>query len=248
MLHFFSKKIFLKDFLEDFVDIHSHILPGNDDGAKNIKESISLIQAMQDLGIKQFIPTPHIMQDFYPNTSETIGNSYESLLNALDSKTLSNITINPAAEYMLDNHFESHLENGSLFALKGNYVFVEMSYFQPPINLEEIIFKLKNLGYHPIIAHPERYVYYNNKKEYYKRLKQLGCFFQMNLLSLSDHYGNSVEKTANYLINEKLIDFVATDIHNMNHIEKLSNLKLAKNLSQNLTSIIEETNNFFSVI
>lgn len=248
MLQFFSKKVFLKDFLEDFVDIHSHILPGIDDGAKNTPESIKLIKGLKALGVKQFMPTPHVMQDFYPNTDETIGNAYNELLGALDSKTLSEITLNPAAEYMLDDNFQKQLETLELFTLKGNYLLIEMSYFQPPINLEEIIFKIKMKGYLPILAHPERYSFYHSNKDYYKKLKQLGCFFQLNLLSLSNHYGDSVEKTANYLIEENLIDFVATDTHNSMHIKKLSSLTLSKSLAKKLPDIIKNTCDTFSVI
>ncbi|WP_034039868.1 tyrosine-protein phosphatase [Wocania ichthyoenteri] len=248
MFHFFSKKVFLKDLLENFVDMHSHILPGIDDGAKNTSESIDLIKGMQALGVKQFMPTPHVMQDFYPNTDETIGDAYQNLLGALDSKILSEITINPAAEYMLDDNFQKQLDRQELFTLKGNYLLIEMSYFQPPINLEEIIFKIKTKGYLPILAHPERYSFYHNTKDYYKKLKQLGCFFQLNLLSLSDHYGKNVEKAANYLIEEQLVDFVATDVHNGIHIKKLSNLILNKNLIRKLPAIIKNTCNTFSVI
>ncbi|MDO5980500.1 tyrosine-protein phosphatase [Flavivirga spongiicola] len=248
MLHFFSKKLFLKDLLEDFVDIHNHILPGIDDGAKNIKDSLSLIKKMKGLGIKQFIPTPHIMQGFYPNTDETIGNAYHNLLGALDSKQLKSITLNPAAEYMLDNHFESLLENRDLFTLKKDFVLVEMSYLQAPLNLESIIFKIKTKGYLPVLAHPERYSFYHNNLAYYKRLKQLGCFFQLNMLSLSDHYGKKVEKTASYLMEEQLIDFVGTDIHNEKHIDKISNLIVNKKTSENLNEIIKNTNRTFSVI
>lgn len=249
MFNFFSKKVFLKDLLVDFVDIHSHILPGIDDGAKNISESIELIKGLQKLGVKQFMPTPHVMQDFYPNTDETIGDAYQQLLAALDSKILSEITLNPAAEYMLDDNFQNQLDaEQELFALKGNYLLIEMSYFQPPINLEEIIFKIKMNGYLPILAHPERYSFYHNTKDYYIKLKQLGCFFQLNLLSLSDHYGNNVQKTGSYLLEEDLIDFVATDTHNYGHIKKLSNLVLNKNLVKKLPSIIENTCNTFSVI
>ncbi|WOD43351.1 tyrosine-protein phosphatase [Hwangdonia lutea] len=248
MFHFFSKKVFLKDLLEGFVDIHSHILPGIDDGAKNTSESIDLIKGLQALGVKQFMPTPHVMQDFYPNTDETIGNAYQKLLGALDSKMLSEITINPAAEYMLDDNFQKQLETQELFTLKGNYLLIEMSYFQPPINLEEIISKIKSKGYLPILAHPERYPFYHNTKGYYLKLKQLGCFFQLNLLSLSEHYGKNVEKTAHYLIEEQLIDFVATDTHHADHIEKLSNLTLHEDLAKKLANVIKNTCSTFSVI
>jgi protein-tyrosine phosphatase len=249
MFHIFSKKQFLKDLLEGFVDIHCHILPGIDDGAKNVQDSINLIKGLTELGVKEFIATPHIMQDFYPNNDETIGDSFQILLEAISSQNISNITINPSAEYMMDSHFEELIEKNNIFPLKTKYLLVEMSYFQPPMNLKEIIIKIKNKGYLPVLAHPERYPFYHNDKDYYKSLKQLGCFFQLNLLSLSDHYGKNIEKTAHYLINEGLIDFAGTDTHNSNHVQKLSNLVLTnKYMFNKVSSIIKNTNNTFSVI
>ncbi len=250
MFSFFSKKLFLRDLLEGFVDIHNHILPGIDDGAKDVNESIILIEKLKDLGINQFIPTPHVMKDFYPNTDESIGDAYQILLEALISKNLlSKITINPAAEYMLDADFETLLQNQELYTLKGKYILVELSYFQPPINLESIIFDIKNWGYIPVLAHPERYSYFHNKFEYYRKLKDLGCLFQLNLLSLSGHYGKPTEKVALKLIESNAFDFTGTDTHHKNHIEKLSKLTLSNsNAFGNLKKIISNTNNTFSVI
>lgn len=248
MLSIFSKKYFLKDTLEGFVDIHNHILPGIDDGAKNTEESLDLIEKLMDLGIKQFMPTPHIMQDFYPNTYETIGGAYQTLLESLPFKIRNDITINPAAEYMLDNNFDILLESENLYPLKKKFILVEMSYFQAPLNLEDIIFKLKTKGYTPILAHPERYSFYHNKMEYYKKLKKLGCLFQLNLLSLGDHYGESVQKVALNLMDEQLIDFVGSDVHNANHIKKITDIHLNEKSIDKLKVIIESTKNTFSVI
>lgn len=249
MFSFFSKKLYLRDLLTDFVDIHNHILPGIDDGAKNVEESITLIKKLKDLGVKQFIPTPHVMKDYYPNTDESIGDAYQKLLEALlPTKLLSEITINPAAEYMLDSDFEHLLENDDLFTLKNIYVLVEISYFMPPLNLEDIIFKIKNKGYIPVLAHPERYAYYHTKFDYYRRLKQLGCLFQLNLLSLQGHYGKSIEKTAFKLIDEELIDFAGTDTHHLVHLNKLSKTTIPHSKSyESIKHIIHNTNNVFSV-
>ncbi|WP_406683875.1 histidinol phosphatase [Seonamhaeicola sp. MEBiC1930] len=248
MFYFFSKKLYVRDLLEGFVDIHSHILPGIDDGSKSVDESIHLIRKLTELGVSEFIPTPHIMQDFYPNTDESIGNSYQILLDGLcETSWLSEITINPAAEYMLDDNFEKLLKNQDLYTLKKNYVLVEMSYYQAPINLEDIIFDIKSKGYIPVLAHPERYSFYHNNLHYYKRLKQLGCLFQLNLLSLSEHYGKQVEKVGKYLIEENLIDFVGTDTHNKKHISKLSKLSVNNKIFEPLKTIVDSTNTVFSV-
>ncbi|WP_100615821.1 tyrosine-protein phosphatase [Confluentibacter citreus] len=248
MLSIFSKKYFIKDLLDGFVDIHNHILPGIDDGAKDTQESLDLIEKLMGLGIKQFMPTPHIMQDFYPNTFETIGDAYQKLLDALPRKILKDITINPAAEYMLDNHFDILLETENLYPLKDKYVLVEMSYFQAPIHFEDIMFKLKTKGYTPILAHPERYPFYHNKLEYYKELKKLGCLFQLNLLSLGDHYGKNVQKTALHLLNDQLIDFVGSDVHNENHIKKITELHVNESHLKKLKTVIQNTNTTFTVI
>jgi protein-tyrosine phosphatase len=249
MFNFFSKKLFLRDLFEGFVDIHNHILPGIDDGAKIVDDSVGLIKEFKSLGVSQFIPTPHIMQGFFPNTDETIGNSYQILLEALaEASLLTEIKINPAAEYMLDDNFEKLLKNQDLFTLNRNYVLVEMSYYQPPINLENIIFDIKNQGYIPVLAHPERYSYYHKSLDYYERLKQLGCLFQLNLLSLSEHYGRQVEKTAKYLLNNHMIDFVGSDVHRLGHVTKLSKLKIDNvKVYSHLKDIFKNTNKVFSV-
>src|SRR5690606_10304943 len=119
MLQIFTKKQFLKDLLEDFVDIHNHILPGIDDGAKNVKESLSLIKELKELSVKPFIMTSQVMQDFYTNTDESIGDAYQLLLGSLTNKLSSSITINPATEYMLDSNFEKLLKEDNLFTLKS---------------------------------------------------------------------------------------------------------------------------------
>lgn len=249
MLQIFSKKYYLRDLLENFVDIHNHILPGIDDGAKNVEASMELLKGMKSLGIKQFIPTPHVMQDFYPNTDESIGNAYNSLLEKLPHSLQSGISINPAAEYMIDDHFENLLNSHNLFPLKKNYVLVEISYYSPPINLEEIIFKMVTKGYKPVFAHPERYSFYHNRKDYYKKLKQLGCLFQLNMLSLSDHYGKQVEQIANYLLDESLIDFIGSDVHNTGHVDKLSEIFISnKKTYENLQMTVKKTKEVFSVI
>lgn len=248
MFDWFSKKLFLKDLLEDFVDIHNHILPGIDDGAATKEDAIALISHMRKLGIKQFIPTPHVMNDFYPNTIESINSAYKLLLKSLDTQTRLDITIKPAAEYMLDINFDSLVESNQILTLKSNYVLVELSYFQPPINLEILVKNLKNNGYIPVLAHPERYVYYHENLDYYRRLKHMGCYFQLNLLSLSWHYGKHVQKIAIQLINNGFIDFTGTDAHNISHIETLANLAISKELYKKLEVIVNNTNNTFSLI
>ncbi|PKV65405.1 tyrosine-protein phosphatase YwqE [Polaribacter sp. Hel1_33_96] len=231
MLFFKKKKIPLNEFFpQGFVDIHSHLLPGIDDGAKDLETSIALIQKMASYGIKNFITTPHILGDVYPNTPEVIKRKLKEVTDELKRRNLLDISISAAAEYMMDEKFTDLIEKEQLLTLKDNLVLVEMSYFSPPINLYEILFQLQLKGYKPILAHPERYnTYHNNFKEYYK-LKRAGCLFQLNLLSLTEHYGKHIQKTTEKLLKENMYDFLGTDAHHHQHLETLQKIGTLKNL------------------
>jgi tyrosine-protein phosphatase YwqE len=231
MLFFKKKEIPLNDFFpEGFVDIHSHVLPGIDDGAKDLEDAIALIEKMAAFGIKNFITTPHILGEIYPNTPNIIKNKLQEVQEELLKRNLTDITITAAAEYMLDEQFTAILEKEDILTLKDNLVLVEMSYFSPPINLYDTLFQLQLKGYKPILAHPERYnTYHNNFKEYYK-LKRAGCLFQLNLLALTEHYGKQVQKITEKLLKENMYDFVGTDTHHQQHLETLQKIGTLKNL------------------
>mgnify|MGYP003650337578 FL=1 len=241
MFYFFQKKKFLVDSLENFIDIHNHILPGIDDGAKTVEDSINLIKGFSDIGVKKFIATPHIMHNYYPNDYETIHAAHGQLQNKLFSEDIKDITLNVAAEHMIDSNFEILLEKDSVMAMNKHYLLVEMSYLQPSINFKDAIHKIAEHSYFPILAHPERYVYLHNNFAKYKKYKKQGILFQMNLLSLSDYYGKDVQKMAVRLIDEGLIDFVASDIHNLQQLTMLQNMKITDKCLTQLLPLIENT-------
>lgn len=234
MFFFKSKEIPLQDFFpKGFIDIHSHLLPGIDDGAKDLNNSIELIQKMSSYGIKNFITTPHILGDVYPNTPEIIENKLEEVKKELLKRNIIDVSISAAAEYMMDEHFSALLEKDEkLLTLKDNLVLVEMSYFSPPINLFEILFQLGLKGYKPVLAHPERYNSYHNNFRVYQKLKSAGCLFQLNLLSLTEIYGKGVQKTAERLLKENMYDFIGTDTHHFNHLNSLHRISTKKNLKK----------------
>ena len=244
MFFFKKKEIPLNEFFPNgFVDIHSHLLPSIDDGAKDLNNSIELIQKMSSYGIKNFITTPHVLGDVYPNSSETINNKLKEVRDELNNRNITDITINAAAEYMMDEQFSALLEKGDILTLKDNYILVEMSYFSPPINLFEILFQIQLKGYKPILAHPERYNSYHNNFEIYYKLKKAGCLFQLNLLSLTEQYGKFVTKTAEKLIKENLYDFVGTDTHHKNHLNLLQKVSTKKNL-KNIEQLLVNNKKF----
>jgi tyrosine-protein phosphatase YwqE len=219
---FFNKKLPFTDlFTDGFVDIHSHLLPGIDDGSKDLEQSILLIEKMRSIGIQHFITTPHVLGEVYPNTPEIIKNKLEVVKKELIKRGIVDVSLHAAAEYMLDDHFYQLLQQKQLLTLKDNYLLVELSFFNPPLNLKELLFEIQLAGYKPIIAHPERYVFWHQNLEMFKMLKSVGCLFQLNLLSLTKHYGKEVYKTSEYLLKNGLIDFIATDTHHLHHLELL---------------------------
>ncbi|CAM1366632.1 Tyrosine-protein phosphatase YwqE [Tenacibaculum sediminilitoris] len=233
MFFFKKKEIPLEEiFPQGFVDIHSHLLPGIDDGAKDIKDSVSLIKTMYSYGIKNFVTTPHVLGDVYPNSSVTIKNKLAEVKEALNNEGFKNISIRAAAEYMMDERFIERLKADDILVLKDNYILVEMSYFNAPYNLYDILFEIQLKGYKPVLAHPERYSFYHNDFHNFYKLKKAGCVFQLNLLSLTEQYGKGVQKTAQKLLSEGMYEFVGTDTHHHNHLKLLQKIGTVKTKKQ----------------
>ena len=223
-----------------YTDIHSHILPGLDDGAKDIIQSIQLIDGMREMGFGKLISTPHTMVGVWDNTTEDILESYRNLNNKL---RLDEKEITFASEYMIDSTFLEKIQSQKLLCLKQNYVLVELSYLQAPVNLFEIIFELQVHGYVPVLAHPERYVYFFNEFNIFKKLKNSGCLFQLNLMSIVGHYGMDSTRMADKLLSERLIDYVGSDIHHKAHLDVFKRPLRIKNVR--MLELAIESNNFF---
>lgn len=202
-------------------DIHSHLIPGVDDGSPDLATSLSLIRGMAELGYTKLVTTPHIMWDIYKNSREGILQKLDVLCKAVDAENIP-IEIHAAAEYFLDEHVENLLKsNEKLLTISGNMVLVEFSLAYQPHGIKDIIFEMQMQGYQPVIAHPERYVYLQQNKQFYDELKDTGCLFQMNLLSASGGYGKTVTELAQYLIKNDFYDLVGTDMHHSGHLEVL---------------------------
>ena len=214
---FKSKKVFLKDLTVDFTDIHSHILFGIDDGAKTPEESDFLMNSFKDLGFKNTIATPHTINGVWDNTFEGITRKYKETVELLPEIS-QKLNLKVASEYLMDDSFVQRFQSEKLLTLKDNYVLVEMSYINAPIQLYDIIFELQVAGYKPILAHPERYLFFHQKFDEYQKLKKSGCLLQINLLSTVGYYGENVAKVADRLLSENLIEFAGSDVHHKKHI------------------------------
>ena len=231
MLSFLKSKPVLKELLNgNFVDIHSHILPGIDDGAPNIKKAVELVSSLQKLGVSQMITSPHINHYVWNNSPETIASKLRETQNAFE-ETMINIPIKAAAEYFIDSWFENHFKEEKLLTLKDNYILVEISYQNAPLNLYKTIFEIQLAGYIPVLAHPERYVFYHNKFSEYEKLKNAGCLFQLNLLSTVEYYGSRITKISDELLAKGMYDFCGTDVHHKKHIEAFESKLKIKNIA-----------------
>jgi tyrosine-protein phosphatase YwqE len=241
MFDFFTKQYFLADHLEGLVDIHNHIMPGIDDGAKTAADSLELIKGMEAMGITDFICTPHIMDNYYPNTPKSIADAEIALKLALAEEGLAHIKIRKAAEHMIDSNFENILEKGNIMPLDGRYLLIEMSYLQPSLNLLTAVEQISEQDLYPILAHPERYAFLHGSTRTFSGYKEKGMLLQMNLLSLSPYYGKEVQKAAFRLVEAGLIDFMASDVHNTRQLNALKEVKLKKSFLEKVTPILQKT-------
>ena len=217
-------------------DMHSHLIPGIDDGAPDMETSIQLIKGLHKLGYKKLITTPHIMWDIYKNKREDILQKLETVQKKVKEEKI-DITIRVAAEYFLDNYFKSLLEKKEpLLTLKDNLVLVEFSMASEPIDLKEILFEMQLQGYQPVIAHPERYGYNERNHEFFAGMKSAGYWFQLNILSLAGVYGKSPQTLARNFIKNNYYELAGTDLHNPLHLRMLNDLTFSKELKHLIDS------------
>ena len=228
MFSWFGKKKVTADLSFLGADMHSHLLPALDDGLQTMEETVDFIGKLQQLGYSKLICTPHIISDLHPNSPQTILPRLEEVKRELAKHNIP-VTLEAAAEYMVDMEFEDLVKSGDqLLTFGDNHILIEMSYIAPSPNIESVIFELCIKGYQPIIAHPERYNYYHQTFEKYQRLIDLGCVMQVNLLSLTGYYGKQVKVTAERLIKQKMIHFAGTDMHHDRHMDALNHLSTKK--------------------
>lgn len=221
MLKWFSKKkIELEldplDFSVLKTDIHSHFIPGIDDGSPDMETTISLIKEMQGLGFKKVITTPHVMSDFYKNSSDIILKGLTDIRSELKVQNI-NMEIEAAAEYYIDYDFEQKIGKEKFLTFGDNYILVELSFMEAPKNLFDIIFKLQLEGYKVALAHPERYAFFT--MDDYEELVNRGVLLQINWLSIIGYYSPQIEQKTKNLIAADMVSFIGSDCHNMNHAE-----------------------------
>jgi len=223
MFSIFKKNNSSSEYFPIQKDMHSHILPGIDDGSPNVETSLSLVKGLMEIGVKQSIATPHVISDLYRNTPQTIGNALAQLRNALSENNI-DYKVDAAAEYMMDAAFFEMIEKGEpLLCLRDKIILTEFAFGSMPESPKQMSFSIITAGYTPILAHPERYAYFQGNPKVYHFLDELGFRLQVNLSSLTGYYGSGAEKAAKYIIKNKLCRYLGTDIHHERHLELLNN-------------------------
>ena len=203
-------------------DMHSHLIPGIDDGSPSLEESEQLILGLKKAGYHKLITTPHVIGEFYPNTKEILQEGHAKLQQYLKERHI-NIDIEIAAEYYLDNYFLMEVLPHGLLTFGDNNVLVEVSMAGWPRNIDEILFRIQSLGYKPILAHPERYVF-EEQPDVFLKLKEKGILMQLNLLSVTGYYNKIVKTNADNYLKSGLYDFCGTDAHHARHVAKIGSM------------------------
>ena len=203
-------------------DVHSHFIPGIDDGAQTMDDSIAMLREFSAMGYKKVVTTPHVMSDAYRNTPEIILGGLAKVRVALKTANIP-IEIDAAAEYYLDFDFEKMIEQKTLLTFGKNYVLFELAFINPPDSLYSVIFKLITNGYKPILAHPERYSFWHHDFKKYEELVEKGVLLQLNINSLTGHYSPDVKKIAERMIDQNMISLLGSDCHHVGHIDLIKN-------------------------
>lgn len=202
-------------------DMHSHLIPGIDDGSRNMDETIAMLAKFEALGYQKVITTPHVMSDYYKNTPEIILGGLKKVQEEAQSLGLK-IQIEAAAEYYFDDAFVNSLKaKKELLTFGDRFLLFEYSFHEAPVQTEAMIFEMVTQKYQPVLAHFERYTYYLGSVEEAHKLRARGVNIQVNTNSLLGHYGHGIQKQAELLVDEKAVDFLGSDCHRIEHILKI---------------------------
>lgn len=219
--------------LEGFRDSHCHLLPGVDDGVKEVDETLRILQMWETMGMKEVWLTPHIMEDT-PNMTDSLQKGFESLKGYYHG----NIGLHLAAENMMDNLFLERLVRKDLMPLgkTGNRLLVETSYYNPPMDMDRTIQRIRECGYIPVLAHPERYQYMDMQQ--YQTWKDVGVMLQLNVPSLVGAYGPEVQRKAEMLLDKGMYDYCGTDTHSIGFVKYFLNGRITRRAVKKVQQVV----------
>jgi len=201
-------------------DVHTHLLPGVDDGVRDFETALSCINEMKRNGINKIYITPHFQTHRFKNDEDDIKYRFDELQKQL-GEYVSDIELQLAGEYLIDSGFEERLKTKNLLAINDKYLLVEFSFNQSMLGMEELFFEIQMKGYEVILAHPERYHYLNQDSKLLNNLKEQGVYFQSNIMSFGGFYGSESMKRAYQYVDKGWINFLGTDIHGKKYRDAL---------------------------
>ncbi len=203
-------------------EVHCHILPGVDHGAQSVENSLEMIRALMDLGLTRFMCTSHVTSETFENTPESLTAAHKILTQACQEAGLE-VELHPSAEYRIDEYWDKQYAAGAVLPMPGNYILMENAFQQELLGMDELMFDLMVKGYKPILAHPERYMYYARRHDRLTKLHNSGVKFQLNLLSLTGYFGGQAKETAMWLIKNNMVDMLGSDLHNVEQARIIQN-------------------------
>ncbi|GAB5539019.1 MAG: capsular polysaccharide biosynthesis protein [Salibacteraceae bacterium] len=210
-------------------DVHSHFIPGIDDGSPDMDTSMELINGMIGHGSKKVITTPHVMSDMYRNTPEIINRGCDDLRAAL-AKANIDVELECAAEYYLDQDLKQKVKRKEVLTFGDNYLLFELPFTMEPPIMSEVVFEMQLSGYRPVLAHPERYGFWHHDFEQYQSMVDKGVILQLNINSITGHYGPEVKRIAERLIDGEMIRMLGSDCHHIGHIEIMHQAKTSAHI------------------
>lgn len=228
-------------------DVHSHLVPGVDDGAPDMTSALALISRLHHLGFERLVTTPHIMSDLYPNTPDILQPRFHELKREV-AKRFPSLTLTLAAEYFLDTSFIELLENPDKLLTfpcvdpingdKHEMLLFEFAFHEAPNDelLTEAIFKMQTSGITPVVAHCARYPYWHMDRSKLESLHSKGVILTVNAATLVGNYGELAKETANHAVNQGWIRMVCSDTHAPHHIVAVKELETSEILAKLIES------------
>jgi tyrosine-protein phosphatase YwqE len=201
-------------------DIHSHLIPGVDDGVRTIEESLQIIGGFRALGYRRLITTPHISESYYPNSVDTLQSAFGDLKKHIAS-TYPDMIVELGAEYMVDGLLQETLKKDEDLLTWDGHILIETSFHMLPWITDEMIFELQSRGLTVVLAHPERYPYFYTDQSALHAMKDRGVKMQLTLGSLIGQYGDKPMKMAKHLLKSGMVNFLGSDVHYESQLDYL---------------------------
>lgn len=230
------KKKTYPDFSMLGTDLHNHVLPGMDDGSATMEESLKILREMAKTGFRKIIATPHVISSIYPNTKDQILGQMYHLQDIIKQEGI-NIEVEASGEYHMDQELLAKVQEDEVIPFGRNkYLLIELPFQKPSFSCEKILLQIQMLGYQPVIAHPERYVWLMGNMKQYEKLKDQGFLFQLNINSLNGLYGFPARITARRLIDAAMIAFTGSDVHHSGQVAELKKVLSDKHFERLVNS------------